>query len=410
MVEVKAPILAESIVEAAILKWHKQAGEWVQAEDTLAEIETDKVILDVVAPASGQLLKIHKHAGELIESGEALADIDADAMPVVIPHIGSLAEESNVVPTPVKTSTAKTSPAARHLAAETGIDSHQVPHTGDRVTKADVLKYQAQQNQGEDKPKPKIPEPVIDNNPSPITPATPEENSARPQQRVPMTRLRKSAASRLLAAQQQHAILTTFNEVNMQAVMDLRQQYKADFEKTHDSKLGFMSFFVKAVTHALKKYPLINASIDGDDIIYHGFYDIGIAVSSERGLVVPIVRDVDRLSFAEIENQIRAYADKARHNKLELEDLQGGTFTITNGGVFGSMLSTPILNPPQSAILGMHNIVERPIAENGQVVIRPIMYVALSYDHQIIDGREAVQFLRQIKQSLEDPRRLLLDL
>jgi len=397
VVEVKAPILAESIVEAAILKWHKQAGEWVQIEDTLAEIETDKVILDVVAPASGQLIKIHKQVGDLIESAELIAEIDADSMPVVIPHIGMLAEESSTLPIPTPI---KTSPAARHLAAEKGIDSRKVPHKGNRVTKADILNYQVKDADT----------PISDNSPVPISPKPQEDNSARPEQRVPMTRLRKSAAKRLLAAQQQHAILTTFNEVNMQAVMDLRQQYKEDFQKKHNSKLGFMSFFVKAVTQALKKYPLINASIEDDEIIYHGFYDIGIAVSSDRGLVVPILRDADQLSFAEIETQISNYASRAQKNKLELEDLQGGTFTITNGGVFGSMLSTPILNPPQSAILGMHNIVDRPVAEKGQVVIRPIMYVALSYDHQVIDGRDAVQFLRQIKQSLEDPRRLLLAL
>lgn len=409
MVEVKAPILAESIVEAAILKWYKQAGDWVQAEDTLAEIETDKVILDVVAPASGQLVKVHKQVGDLVESAELMAEIDADAMPVVIPHMVTMLDDEDFTPAtpPIKSSdlpkAVKTSPAARHLAAEKGIDSHAVPHQGDRVTKTDVLNYPAKDK----KPQSAT---AIDNRSAPITPVQTDENGARPSQRVPMTRLRKSAAKRLLEAQQQHAILTTFNEINMKAVMDLRQKYKADFQQVHDNKLGFMSFFVKAVTHALKKYPLINASIEGEDIIYHGFYDIGIAVSAERGLVVPILRDADSLSFAEIESQIADYAQKARQNKLELEDLEGGTFTITNGGVFGSMLSTPILNPPQSAILGMHNIVERPIAENGEVLIRPIMYVALSYDHQVIDGRDAVQFLRQIKDSVEDPQRLLLDL
>ncbi len=374
--EIKAPVLPESVADATLLNWHKHPGDAVQEGENLVDLETDKVILEVVAPQAGTLIKILKADGEKVLSSDVIAQIDTS---VVAP--APTLVEPVAVETPVKTS-----PAVRKMAAERSIEPSTVPHHGDRVTKADMLQQ------------PKSP-PILE-----------RDESERPEERVPMTRLRKRVAERLVNAQHEHAILTTFNEINMKAVIDLRNKYKAQFEKKHGVKLGFMSFFTKAVVAALQKFPVINASSEGDDIIYHGYYDIGIAVSTAHGLVVPILRDVDVMSFSEIEKGITDFARRARDAQLSLDDLTGGTFSITNGGVFGSMLSTPILNPPQSAILGMHAIVDRPVAENGQVVIRPVMYVALSYDHRLIDGREAVQFLVSLKNAIEEPSRLLLDI
>jgi len=401
LVEVKVPQLAESISEATIMLWNKGAGEWVNIDEKIVDIETDKVVLEVVATQAGALSQVLKNVGELVNSDEVIGYIDTAATkgisaPQTVPQTSPISEPKATEP--------KTSPAVRKITEEKGISPAQVPHAGDRVTKADVLAHVAPTA-------PNLP-PVIQTAPAPkLVPSTPlPDPQGRKQERVPMTRLRKRVSERLLSAQHEHALLTTFNEINMKPAMDLRSKYKDQFEKMHGTKLGFMSFFVKAAIAGLQKFPIINASTEGNDIVYHGFYDIGIAVSSPRGLVVPILRDADKMSFANVEKSIATYGAKARDNKLELSDLDGGTFSITNGGIFGSMMSTPILNPPQSAILGMHNIVDRPIAENGQVVIRPIMYVALTYDHRIIDGREAVQFLFNIKQYLEDPQRLLLDL
>jgi 2-oxoglutarate dehydrogenase E2 component (dihydrolipoamide succinyltransferase) len=450
--EVKVPVLAESVADAVLLDWQKKVGDNLQEGDTLIEIETDKVVLEVPAPKAGTLVKIVKEAGSEVLSGEVIAQIETGVVtapqtlspevPEATPEVPeSSTPETEVEATPSvesSTTSAKTSPAVRKMAAEQGIDPSAIDHEGDRVTKADMLQQNAQsqdlstssledEQKGEAIPlgksqkeeatmTPALKEKVVPAQ-SPVpqdkmasSPETEDHLSARPQDRVSMTRLRKRVAERLLQAQHENAILTTFNEVNMKAVIDLRNQYKQPFEKQHQVKLGFMSFFSKAVVAALQKFPIINASIEGQEIVYHGYYDIGIAVSSPRGLVVPIMRDVDTMSFADIEKNIANFAQRAKDAQLTLEDLTGGTFSITNGGIFGSMLSTPILNPPQSAILGLHNIVERPVAENGQVVIRPIMYIALSYDHRLIDGRDAVQFLVAIKNAIEDPARLLFDL
>lgn len=392
LIEIKVPVFAESISEGSLLAWKKQEGEFVAADEVLVEIETDKVVMEVSAPQPGRLERILKQEGDMVAGEEVIAQLNTR----FVEETGTKQDASGDAP--------KTSPSVRKLAAEQGVNLTQVPHQGDRVTKEDILRYQQAH----------VTEPVPESPPAAaqrqsIAPVAAHDDNGRPEQRVPMTRLRKRIAQRLLAAQQEHAILTTFNEVNMGPVMALRKKYKDAFLKTHDARLGFMSFFTQAVVAGLKKYPLINASSAGDDIIYHGYYDIGIAVSSPRGLVVPVIRNADRLSMAEIESAIADFGKRARDNKLNIEDLQGGTFSITNGGIFGSMLSTPLLNPPQSAILGMHNIVERPWVEDGQIVIRPIMYVALSYDHRLIDGREAVSFLFTVKQLLEDPARLLLD-
>ncbi len=379
--EVKVPVLAESVADATLLEWHKKVGEAVAEGERLVDIETDKVVLEVVAPKAGVLTEIIKQDGSSVLSEELLARINtaatatAESAPAKKVEVAPVAATANHPP--------KTSPAVRKIANEQGINPAEVAHSGNRVTKSDILK-------------------AVPTNNVPM--------SGRTEERVPMTRLRKRAAERLLTAQQQHAILTTFNEINMKPMMDLRAQHKDEFQKKYDVKLGFMSFFTKAAVAALQQFPVINASTEGEEIIYHGYYDIGIAVSSPRGLVVPILRDVDAMSFAEVEKNIADFGKRARDAKLSIDDLTGGTFTITNGGIFGSMMSTPILNPPQSAILGMHNIVERPVVENGEIVIRPMMYVALSYDHRIIDGRDAVQFLVSIKKSIEDPARLLLEL
>ncbi len=405
IIEVLVPQLSESISEATLLDWKKQPGEAVEADEILIEVETDKVVLEVPAPQSGVLTEIVKGDGSTVTAGEVLARIDtaAKAAPAPAPAEQAAAEPAaapaEAPKAAVKSSVA--SPAAGKILSEKGIDPATVEGTGraGRVTKADALSATAAS--GTSAPSP---------GPAAVAPATPIPVSldGRPEQRVPMSRLRARVAERLIQSQSENAILTTFNEVNMQAIVDLRRKYKDAFEKEHGVKLGFTSFFVKAAVAALKRYPIVNASVDGKDIIYHGYFDIGIAVGSPRGLVVPILRNADQLSIAEIEKQIADYGQRAQDGKLTLDELTGGTFSISNGGVFGSMLSTPIINPPQSAILGIHATRERPVVENGQIVIRPINYLALSYDHRIIDGREAVLALVAMKDALEDPQRLLL--
>ena len=401
--EIRIPPLSESVSTATLMTWRKHEGDYVERDEILIEVETDKVVFELPAPASGKLTRIVMPDGATVYSNDLVAEIDTAApKPAGAPAPAKPATAAPAAPAPVATaakpanapSTPVASPAARKLAAEKGVDTAAIAGTGRdrRVTKADVL------TQADAKPA----APAVPHSPQAFT-------DGRPEQRAPMSRLRVRIAERLLESQRSTATLTTFNEVNMQPVMELRNRYKERFEQEHGVKLGFMSFFVKAAVAALKKYPLLNASIDGTDVVYHGYYDIGIAVSSPRGLVVPILRDADQLPVAEIEKAIADLASRARDAKLTLEELTGGTFTITNGGVFGSMLSTPIINPPQSAILGMHKIQERPMAENGQVVIRPMMYLALSYDHRLIDGRDAVMGLVAIKEELEDPARLLLD-
>jgi 2-oxoglutarate dehydrogenase E2 component (dihydrolipoamide succinyltransferase) len=414
LVEVRVPQLSESVSEATLLAWHKKPGEYVQRDENLIDIETDKVVLEMPAPQAGVLTKIVKGDGGTVVSNEVIATIDTEAK---APAPGKAAAAAlsavNKEPKPEARAQPKPAaepialPAARKLAAETKVDLSAVPGTGrgGRVTKEDVL---AKLPGPVAQPAAKGPIPAPVPAPSPI-----DVNQVlrdRPEQRVAMSRLRQRIAERLVQSQSTAAILTTFNEVNMQPVMELRKKYQERFEKDHGVRLGFMSFFVKASVHALKKYPVVNASVDGSDIIYHGYFDIGIAVASPRGLVVPIVRDADQLSLADIEKTIADFGKRAQDGKLSIEELTGGTFSISNGGVFGSMLSTPIINPPQSAILGIHVTKERPVVENGQIVIRPMNYLALSYDHRIIDGREAVLSLVAIKDALEDPARMLLDL
>ena len=403
-IEVKVPALSESISEATLLTWHKQPGEAVKRGENLIDIETDKVVLEMPAPQDGVLARIVKGDGSQVASGEVIALIDN------APQEGAKGKAAAPAPAEAPKTAAKAaaeavlSPAASKIAAENAVDTAKIAGSGrdGRVTKGDVLAMT-------DKPA----APPTAAQPPQLNTQHPTLNtdfSDRPEQRVPMTRLRARIAERLIQSQQTAAILTTFNELNMAPVMELRNRHKERFEKEHGVKLGFMSFFVKAAVHALKKYPIVNASLDGNDIVYHGYFDIGIAVGSPRGLVVPILRNADQLSFADIEKKIAEFGAKAKDGKLTLEDLSGGTFSISNGGVFGSMMSTPIINPPQSAILGMHATKERPVVENGQIVIRPMMYLALSYDHRIIDGREAVLTLVEIKEALEDPARLLLGL
>jgi 2-oxoglutarate dehydrogenase E2 component (dihydrolipoamide succinyltransferase) len=395
--DITVPVFPESVTEGTILAWRKQPGEPVRRDETLAEIETDKIVFEVPAPADGVLAEIKIPVGATVKSGELLGRLDKAAPSGVAPSKPTVAE-----PTPK----AAVMPAAQRLMQEYGLDERKVSGSGKggRILKEDVLKQIDATETAPVAPKPK-PKPAA---PAPVAPPSMPAGD-RPEKRVPMTRLRKRIAERLVEVQQTAAILTTFNEVNMQPVMELRARHRERFEKEHGVRLGFMSFFVKATIEALRHFPEINASIDGDEVVYHGFYDIGIAVSSPRGLVVPVLRDADRLTMAEIEARIRDFGERAQNAQLTLEEITGGTFTITNGGVFGSLMSTPILNPPQSAILGMHKIQERPMAENGQVVIRPMMYLALSYDHRLVDGREAVQFLVMIKELLEDPARLLLE-
>jgi 2-oxoglutarate dehydrogenase E2 component (dihydrolipoamide succinyltransferase) len=400
LVEVKVPPLAESIADATLMSWYKKVGDFVKKGENLVDLETDKVTLEVAAPQDGTLKEIRKADGETAVADEVLAIIDTDGTAKRAAPSRAAAEESTKTATSGATGVApRMSPSVRKLMDERGIDPAAISGTGKdgRITKSDVLAHGQSPEARETRP---------------AAPATPlsEGLGARAEERVPMTRLRKRAAERLLAAQHGSAILTTFNEVGMQAVMDLRARHKDAFEAEHGVKLGFMSFFVKASVEALKRFPVLNASVDGEDIVYHGYFDIGIAVSAPRGLVVPILRDADALSFAAIESAIRDFGQKAREGKLGVEELTGGTFTITNGGIFGSLLSTPIINPPQSAILGMHKIEQRPVVEAGQIVVRPMMYLALSYDHRIIDGREAVQFLVTVKEQLEDPGLMLLQL
>lgn len=414
LIDVKVPVLAESVAEATLMTWQKRAGEQVKRGDNLIDIETDKVTLEVSALNDGVIVEILKDDGEIVQSDELIARIDTEATAgaaapaatktettpeqQTLPEMDAKVEEVSGDDLP------KLSPAVRNMMAENDIKPSDISTTAERITKEDVIKH----IDGGSKPE-SAPAPAAEKKAAAV-PVLTSSTGERPEEKVPMTRLRKRVAERLLSAQQENAILTTFNEVNMQPVMDIRSRYKDEFEKAHGIKLGFMSFFTRAVVEALKKFPVINASVDGDSIIYHGYFDIGIAVSSPRGLVVPIVRDADALSLAGIESKIREYGVKAQDGKLNIDELTGGTFTITNGGIFGSLLSTPIINPPQSAILGMHSIQQRPIAENGEVVIRPMMYIALSYDHRIIDGRDAVQFLVSIKKQLEDPARFLLQL
>ncbi|WP_263910605.1 2-oxoglutarate dehydrogenase complex dihydrolipoyllysine-residue succinyltransferase [Achromobacter sp. 79A6] len=406
--DVVVPQLSESVSEATLLTWKKQPGAAVEADEILIEVETDKVVLEVPAPASGVLAEIVKGDGSTVTSGEVLARIDtagkaaaAATAPAAEAPKAAQAAAAPAAAAPASTAAAGVaSPAAAKILAEKGVDAANVAGTGrdGRVTKGDALNASAPAAKAAPAKAPAAPAP------------TTLSLDGRPEQRVPMSRLRARIAERLLQSQQENAILTTFNEVNMQAVIDLRNKYKDKFEKEHGIKLGFMSFFVKAAVAALKKFPLINASIDGKDIIYHGYFDIGIAVGSPRGLVVPILRNADQLSIADIEKTIADFGRRAADGKLGIEEMTGGTFSISNGGVFGSMLSTPIINPPQSAILGVHATKDRAVVENGQIVIRPMNYLALSYDHRIIDGREAVLGLVAMKDALEDPQRLLLDL
>lgn len=398
LVEIKVPQLSDSVTEATLLSWHKKVGEFVKRDENLIDIETDKVVFELPAQASGVLKRVVKADGATVASDEVIGMIDTDAKPsklaaqaaVVVPMQSAANLGGAAVSLP--------SPAARKLMEEQGLVPEKIAASGKggRITKEDVLNHLQQAE-----PSSPVATPVL----TPVSAL-----GERLEQRVPMTRLRMRIAERLVEAQRTAAILTTFNEANMQPIMELRARYRESFEKAHHTKLGFMSFFVKAVVAALKGFPVVNASVDGQDVIYHGYYDIGIAVSSPRGLVVPILRNADQLSFAQIELGISELGAKAKDSKLTLEELTGGTFSISNGGIFGSLMSTPILNPPQSAILGMHKIMERPIAENGQVVIRPMMNLALSYDHRIVDGREAVLFLVAIKEALEDPARLLLEI
>ena len=399
--EVKVPQLSESVAEATLLQWKKKVGDAVNQDEILIEIETDKVVLEVPAPSAGVLTEILVADGGTVLAEQLIAKIDSTAVATAKPAaapipVAAPAAAPTVSPAKAlaKSTGAAAAPSAAKLMAENNLSAGQVSGSGrdGRITKGDVIGT------------------VAGGTKSAALPSAPMPMGDRPEERVPMSRLRARIAERLLESQAQNAILTTFNEVNMAPVIAMRNKYKDQFEKVHGVKLGFMSFFVKAATHALKKFPLLNASVDGNDIVYHGYFDIGIAVSSPRGLVVPILRDVDQMNLADIEKKIAEFGAKARDGKLSIEELTGGTFSISNGGVFGSMLSTPIINPPQSAILGIHATKERAVVEDGQIVIRPINYLALSYDHRIIDGREAVLGLVAMKEALEDPSRLLLDL
>ncbi len=396
-IEVKVPALPESVADATVATWHKKIGDTVSRDENLVDLETDKVVLEVPAPADGVLEEICFQAGATVNSGQLLAKISAGQAAAVATSASTKPTELSNAPS-VEQKEQPTSPGVRRLLAEHEIQPTQMTGTGKdgRITKEDVVGF-IESNRDKSTP-------TVKNNAVVST-----GNGYREERRVPMTRLRAKIAERLVQAQHQAAMLTTFNEVNLQAVMALRNRYKDSFEKKHGVKLGFMSFFTRAVVEALKRFPEVNASIDGQDVVYHGYYDVGIAVSTDRGLVVPVIRNADQLSMADIEQTINDSASRARTGKLTLEEMQGGTFTITNGGVFGSLLSMPILNPPQSAILGMHKIEERPVVENGQIVIRPMMYVALSYDHRLIDGKDSVQFLVCVKEFLEDPSRLLLN-
>ncbi len=421
ILEVKVPQLSESVAEATLLQWHKKVGAAVTRDENLIDIETDKVVLELPAPDSGVITEILKADGSMVVAGEIIARIDTEAQagavaaaspataaaPAAAPAAVSVAATASAAPATSGAGAGIAMPAAAKMLSENNMSAAQVAGTGrdGRVTKGDVIgAVQA-------KAAPAAPAAAAPaRQPLPSVSTSPASLGDRPEERVPMSRLRARIAERLLQSQATNAILTTFNEVNMKPVMDLRNKYKDKFEKEHGVKLGFMSFFVKAAVAALKKYPVMNASVDGNDIVYHGYFDIGIAVGSPRGLVVPILRNCDQMSIAEIEKKIGEFGNKAKDGKLTLDDLTGGTFSISNGGVFGSMLSTPIINPPQSAILGVHATKDRAVVENGEIVIRPMNYLALSYDHRIIDGREAVLGLVAMKEALEDPARLLLDL
>jgi len=400
-IEVKVPMLPESVADATVATWHKKPGDRVERDENLVDIETDKVMLEVPAPQAGVLKEIVRASGSVVKASELLAVIDASASTSSAPaekSAASAAPAAKSTATVVATNDTSTGPAARRAAHEHAVDPATVSGSGKegRVTKQDILSH-AQQNKAQ---------PAS----ATSTATIPVLTGERLEQRVPMTRLRKRIAERLLEAQQTAAILTTFNEVDLKPISDIRKQYQEQFVKKHGIKLGFMSFFIKASVEALKRFPVVNASIDGDDVVYHGYFDIGVAVSTERGLVVPILRNADQMSLADIEKQVALFGEKAKKGQLSIEEMTGGTFTVSNGGVFGSLMSTPIINPPQSGILGMHKMQDRPVAVDGQVVIRPMMYIAMSYDHRIIDGKESVTFLKTIKEFLEEPTRLLLDL
>jgi len=405
-IEIKVPNLPESVSEATVSTWHLKAGDKVSREQNLVDLETDKVMLEVPSTADGVLVEIRVQAGQTVKAGDVIGVV-AEGAAAAAPAAAAPAAAA-AAPAAVATATSSDDdgqgPAVRKLLAELGLSASAITGTGKggRLTTEDVKAHAAKAKAA--------PAPAAAPKAAPAVAAPTVALGARTEQRVPMTRIRARIAERLVEAQATAAMLTTFNEVDLKAVGEIRAKYKEPFEKAHGVKLGFMSFFVRAAVEALKKYPAVNASIDGGDVVYHGYYDLGVAVSTERGLVVPVLRDADALSLGDIEKAIGALGAKARANKLTMEDLTGGTFSITNGGVFGSMMSTPILNPPQAAILGMHGIFDRPIAVNGQVVIRPMMYLALTYDHRLIDGREAVLFLKHIKDCLEDPARLLLSL
>ena len=395
-IDIKSPTFPESVADGTIANWVKKEGEGVKQDEVIAEIETDKVVLEVLAPVDGTLTKIVKQEGEIVNSSELIAEFNEGNVETEI--LDSSGKEDASDKKPVKSK--KLGPAAKRIIAEEDINPDEVISTGKdgRVTKADLVNH-INKTEDNDISKPKT---ATQNNLS--------FSDSRDEKRVPMSRLRATIANRLLSVKQETAMLTTFNEVDMQPIKELRSKYGAEFEKEHGVKLGFMGFFVIAAVQALKKFPLVNASIDKTDIVYHGYQDIGVAVSTERGLVVPVIRDADMMSLPDIEKSILDYSNKAREGKLSIDDMQGGTFTISNGGVFGSLLSTPILNAPQTAILGMHNIQDRPVAIDNEVVIRPMMYLAMSYDHRLLDGKEAVTFLVSIKEQLESPERLLLNL
>jgi len=412
-IEVKVPVLSESVAEATLLSWHKKVGESVSRDENMIDIETDKVVLELPAPSAGVIVQLLKADGDTVVAGEVIAIIDTEASaqtsPIAVKAVPSAAPNAPIAaPAADQSKAGVAMPAAAKILADNNMSASNVEDSGrdGRVTKGDALAAVAGKPAAAPVAAPAAPKPALQQ----VAAPAPANLGDRPEERVPMSRLRARIAERLLQSQSTNAILTTFNEVNMAPVMELRNKYKDKFEKEHGVKLGFMSFFVKAAVAALKKYPILNASVDGNDIIYHGYFDIGIAVGSPRGLVVPILRNADQMSIAEIEKKIGEFGQKAKDGKLTLDDLSGGTFSISNGGVFGSMLSTPIINPPQSAILGVHATKDRAVVENGQIVIRPMNYLAMSYDHRIIDGREAVLGLVAMKDALEDPARLLLDL
>ena len=415
-IEVRVPQLPESVADATLVTWHKQPGDTVARDENLVDLETDKVVLEVPAPANGTLKEIKLGNGTTVTSGQVLAVIEEGVAAAAATPAAAPAASASPAATPKADAGAKLSPAAKRVVEENKIDAAGIVGSGrdGRVSKSDVVNHLS----GKDVPArtaesaaPAAPAAGRTAQPAATAAAAPAARATgRVEQRVAMTRLRQRIAERMVQAQATQALLTSFNEVDLSAVNQLRAQYKDEFEKRNGAKLGFMSFFVKACVEALKKFPAINASVDGNDILYHEYYDIGVAVSTDRGLIVPIVRDADLLSFADIEKAVAGYAGRARAGTITIEELSGGTFTITNGGIFGSLLSTPIVNPPQSAILGMHKIQDRPVVVDGTVVVRPMMYIALTYDHRIIDGREAVQFLVAVKQYLEDPMRLVLSL